>query len=64
MTKTLFCENERTSSFELPTYRKVTARKVEEIESGSLNLYRDENGVEYIVRHNKFKRRNEFVKIN
>lgn len=64
MKKTLFCENERNSNFELPTYRKVTAEKVDEVESGVLNLYRDELGNEYIVRYNNFKRRNEFVKIN
>ena len=64
MKKTLFCENERNSNFELPTYRKVTAEKVDEVESGVLNLYRDELGNEYIVRYNNFKRRNEFVLIN
>ena len=64
MEKTLFCENERNSNFELPTYRKVTAKKVDEIESGTLNLYRDELGNEYIVRYNKFQKRNEFVIIN
>ena len=64
MEKTLFCENERNSNFELPTYRNVTAKKVDEIESGTLNLYRDELGNEYIVRYNKFQRRNEFVLIN
>ena len=43
MTKTLFCENERNSNFELPTYSKVTAEKwTNEIESGTRNLYREE----------------------
>lgn len=64
MKKTLFCENERSSSFDLPTYRKVTAEKVDEIEAGTLNLYRDELRNEYIVRYNKFYKRNEFVPIN
>lgn len=64
MKKTLFCENERNSNFELPTYRKITAEKVNEIESGVLNLYRDELGNEYIVRYNNFKRRDEFVLVN
>ena len=64
MKKTLFCENERNSNFELPTYRKVTAEKVAEIESCVLNIYRDELGNEYIVRYNNFNRRNEFVLIN
>lgn len=64
MTKTLYCENERKNNFELPTYKKITATKVDEIESGTLNLYRDEQGAEYIVRYNNFKERNEFLKVN
>ena len=63
MTKTLWCEKERTSNFEIPSYIKVTATKVAEIEAGVENLYRDDQGNEYIVRKNKFKRRDEFVKI-
>lgn len=64
MTKTLYCENERKNNFELPTYTRVTATKVSNIEEGVLNLYRDEQGAEYIVRYNNFKRRNEFLKVN
>jgi hypothetical protein len=64
MTKTLYCEKERTNNFELPKYYKVTATKIDEIESGKLNLYEDENGNRYIVKYNTFKRREEFTKIN
>jgi hypothetical protein len=63
MTKTLWSEKERKSNFEMPTYKKITATKVDEIEAGVQNLYKDENGNEYIVRYNSFKRRDEFVKI-
>ena len=63
MKKTLWCEKERKSNFDMPTYTRVTATKVDEIEAGALNLYRDEQGVEYIVRYNKFQRRPEFVKL-
>ena len=34
MTKTLYCEKERKSNLEIPTYTKVTATKVAEIETG------------------------------
>lgn len=63
MTKTLWMEKERKSNFEMPSYTKVTATKVDEIEAGKQNLYRDEQGNEYIVRRNNFKRRDEFVKV-
>jgi hypothetical protein len=63
MTKTLWSEKERTSNFEIPSYIKVTATKIDEIEAGVQNLYRDEQGNEYIVKFNSFKRRDEFVKI-
>jgi hypothetical protein len=63
MTKTLWSEKERKSNFEMPTYEKITATKVDEIEAGVQNLYKDESGNEYIVRYNSFKRRDEFVKI-
>lgn len=63
MTKTLWMEKERKSNFEMPSYIKVTATKVDEIEAGKQNLYRDEHGNEYIVRRNNFKRRDEFVKV-
>lgn len=64
MKKTLWCEKERKSNFERPTYTKVTATKVDEIEAGVQNLYRDEKGNEYIVRYNNFQKREEFTKIN
>jgi hypothetical protein len=64
MTKTLWCAEERTNNFELPKYHKVTATKVDEIEAGVENLYRDEEGQGYIVMHNKLQRRNEFTKVN
>ena len=63
MVKTLWSEKERTSNFEIPSYIKVTATKVAEIEAGKQNLYRDEEGSEYIVKFNKFKNREEFVRI-
>ena len=64
MKKTLYCEiGIREYNFTMPKYKKVTAEKVDEIENGSLNLYRDKEGNEYIVRFNKFYRRNEFVKL-
>ena len=63
MTKTLWMEKERKSNFEMPSYTKVTATKVDEIEAGKQNLYRYEQGNEYIVRRNNFKRRDEFVKV-
>lgn len=63
MTKTLWSEKEKTSNFEMPSYIKVTATKIDEIEAGVQNLYRDERGNEYIVRFNKFQNRDEFVKI-
>lgn len=63
MTKTLWMEKKRTSNFEMPSYIKVTATKVDEIETGVMNVYRDEQGNEYIVRRNKFQNRDEFVKV-
>lgn len=63
MKKTLWCERERKSPMEIPTYYKVTASKVEEIEAGVQNRYRDEQGNEYIVRENKIKKRQEFLRI-
>ena len=63
MEKTLKC-NINDNLFEAPKYIKVKATKVEEIEAGKQNLYRDEQGNEYIVRYNKFQRRDEFVKVN
>ena len=64
MTKTLWSQKERTNNFEMPSYIKITATKIDEIEAGVQNLYEDENGNRYIVRKNNFKRRDEFVKIN
>lgn len=43
------------------TYRKVTAKKIDEIVEGVENLYEDEQGNRYTVSYNKFKRRQEFV---
>ena len=63
MTKTLYSEKERTSNFEMPSYTKVIATKIDEIESGKQNLYKDEQGNKYIVRFNKFTNRDEFVKV-
>lgn len=63
MTKTLYSEKERTNNFEMPSYAKITATKIDEIEVEVQNLYRDERGNEYIVRFNKFLNRDEFVKI-
>jgi hypothetical protein len=64
MTKTLWSEKERTSNFELPSYTRITATKIYEIEKGKMNLYEDNDGNRYIVRYNDFTRRDEFVKIN
>lgn len=64
MTKTLWCGEERKSALEMPKYHKVTATKVAEIEARVENLYRDEQGNEYITTYNKFQRRYEFTKIN
>lgn len=64
MKKTLWCEEERKSCMDMPKYYKVTATKIDEIEEGVRNLYEDENGNKYIVHHNNFKRRDEFVKIS
>ncbi len=63
MTKTLFCAKETTNCLEMPSYYKVTATKVDEIESGIQNLYEDAQGNRYIVRYNNFKRRAEFAKL-
>ena len=63
MTKTLWCEKERANALDMPTYTKVTATKVDEIEEGKLNEYMDAEGNRYIVRYNSFKRRDEFVRI-
>lgn len=63
MTKTLWCEKERTSNFEIPTYYKVTATKVAEIEATVENEYQDADGNRYLVKRNRFKNRFEFVKI-
>lgn len=63
MTKTLYTEKKRTNNFELPSYFKITATKVKEIEAGVMNVYKDNEGNEYIVRYNKFKNRDEFVRI-
>jgi NRPS condensation-like uncharacterized protein len=64
MTKTLWSEKERISNFELPSYTRITATKIDEIEKGKMNLYEDNDGNRYIVRYNDFTRRDEFVKIN
>lgn len=64
MTKTLWCAKEKKSALEIPSYYKVTATKVEELIEGEANLYRDEDGNEYIVMRNDFKRRFEFTKVN
>lgn len=45
------------------TYRKVTARKIDEIEAGISNLYEDAEGNRYYVQYSKIKRRHEFFKI-
>ena len=64
MTKTLWCEvEERTNQLERGKMVKVTATKVDEIEARVKNLYRDEEGNEYIVFYNKFLRRNEFSRL-
>ena len=63
MKKTLYCEIERKSAFDMPTYKKVTAEKIEELEEGRQNLYKDEDGNLYIVHYNSFKRREEFTSI-
>lgn len=63
MTKTLWCEKERTSMLEIAGYYKVTAHKIDEIEAGVKNLYEDAEGNRYIVSYNKFLRRDEFVKL-
>lgn len=63
MTKTLWCANETKNPLEMPTYKKVTATKVLEIEEGKMNLYIDAAGQKYIVRFNKFKKRSEFVAV-
>lgn len=64
MTKTLWCEvGERTNQLEREKMVKVTATKVDEIEARVKNLYRDEEGNEYIVFYNKFLRRNEFSRL-
>ena len=62
MTKTLKC-NTSTSPWDKPNYITVTATKVDEIEAGVENLYRDEQGNEYVAGYNKFMRRMEFTKI-
>lgn len=62
MIKTLKC-NINDNPWEMPKYIKVTATKVDEIEEGVQNLYRDEEGNEYIAGFNKFTRRMEFTKI-
>lgn len=62
MTKTLPM-NVAASLWDKPKYVKVTATKVDEIEAGVENLYRDEQGNEYIAGYNKFQRRYEFTKI-
>ena len=64
MKKTLYCEKERKSNLEIPSYIKVTATKVAEIEAGKINEYADDKGNRYIVQYNKFLRREEFTKIN
>lgn len=64
MTKTLYCEKERKSNLEIPTYTKVTATKIEEIEVGKINMYADEQGNRYIVHYNKFLHREEFTKLD
>jgi hypothetical protein len=43
------------------TYRKVTAKKVDEIVAGVENLYEDEQGKKYTVSYNSFMRRQEFI---
>ena len=64
MKKTLWCAEKKTASaLEMPTYKKVTAEKVEEIEEGVQNLYMDDEGNKYIVHYNKFMRRSEFVRL-
>lgn len=63
MTKTLWCEKERTNMLEIAGYYKVTAHKIDELEAGVKNLYEDEDGNRYIVHYNKFKRREEFAKL-
>ena len=62
MTKTLWCAEETRNNFEIPKYHKVTAVKIDEIESGVKNMYQDKNGNKYHVVYNKFQRRNEFVR--
>lgn len=64
MKKTLWCaEKETASAFEMPKYKRVTAEKVDEIEAGVQNLYKDADGNKYIVHYNKFMRRSEFVRV-
>lgn len=63
MTKTLWMQKEKASNFELPVYIKITATKISDIETGIQNLYRDDEGNKYIVKYNKFQRREEFVRL-
>lgn len=62
MTKTLRC-NVNDNICEAPKYIKVTATKIDEIETNVKNLYEDAEGNRYIVHYNKFQRREEFVKM-
>ena len=64
MTKTLWCEiGERTNQLERGKMVKITATKVDEIEAGISNLYRDEQGNEYVTHYCKFLRRLEFTRV-
>lgn len=62
MKKTLMC-NINPNITERPQMVKITATKVDELETGKRNLYRDDDGNIYMVRYNKFLRRNVFVKM-
>ena len=62
MTKTLKC-NINDNIWEAPKYIKVTATKVDELEAGVKNLYKDAEGNKYIVYYNKFTRKEEFTRL-
>lgn len=62
MTKTLKC-NINDNILEAPKYIKITATKVDELEAGVKNLYKDTEGNKYIVYYNKFTRREEFTRL-
>ena len=62
MTKTLWC-NINDNPWDKPNYIKVTATKVDELETKVENLYRDAQGNEYITHKNKFQNRMEFTRL-